>query len=130
VQHWHRHLAPPWTGLFSTIQQLSTGQLVTMNLLDVTFTLLPLAALAAAWRRLPLHYSLFALSLALLALCFPALGPEPLISAPRYLLVAFPIIAAYALWCLRPGGERVYLAVSLPLLVLNCVLFVSHYWVA
>jgi hypothetical protein len=128
--YWHRHLALPWVGTLSAIHRIVEGRLVTMNLLDITFTLLPLIALAATWRRLPMHFSFFALSLALLALCFPSVGPEPLNSAPRYLLVAFPLFAAYALWCLRPRGERIYLAISLPVLILNSILFVCHYRIA
>src|SRR5579859_443279 len=72
---WHRHLSPPWAGIFSDIGSLfiihGTSAGYIQNILDLTFTLIPLAVLAIGWRRLALHYALFALGVALFALAFP-----------------------------------------------------------
>ena len=130
---WHRHLSLPWAGVFSDIGSLfslhgaSTGYV--QNALDLTFTLIPLAVLAIGWRRLPLHYALFALGVALFTLAFPQ-GSEPLASLPRYMLILFPVTALLALWGKRERFHQVVLAFSLSLLALNIVLFILHYWVA
>lgn len=130
---WHRYLSLPWTGIFSDIGSLfnthgaSTGY--AQNALDLAFTLIPLIVLAIGWRRLPLHYALFALGVALLTLAFPK-SVEPLTSLPRYMLILFPVAVLLALWGKRERFHQVVLAFSLSLLALNVVLFILHYWVA
>lgn len=130
---WHRHLSPPWTGIFSDIGSLFnfhvTSATYLQNVLDLAFTLIPLAVLAVGWRRLPLHYALFALGVALFALAFPK-SIEPLTSQPRYMLILFPVTALLALWGKRERFHQVVLAFSISLLALNIVLFILHYWVA
>lgn len=130
---WHRHLSPPWAGIFSDIGTLFSIQgastVYVQNILDLVFTLIPLAVLVIGWRRLPLHYTLFALGVALFALAFPQ-GTEPLASLPRYMLILFPVTFLLALWGKRERLHQVVLAFSLSLLALNIVLFILHYWVA
>lgn len=130
---WHRQLSLPWAGIFSDIGLLfsihgaSAGYI--QNVLDLVFTLIPLVVLAIGWKRLPLHYALFALGVALFALAFPK-SIEPLTSQPRYMLILFPVTALLALWGKRERFHQVVLAFSLSLLALNIVLFILHYWVA
>ena len=130
---WHRHLSLPGVGIFSDIGSLlnwhgvSTGYV--QNVLDLAFTLIPLAVLAIGWRRLPLHYTCFALGVALFTLAFPQ-GYEPLASLPRYMLILFPVTALLALWGKRERFHQLVLAFSISLLALNIVLFILHYWVA
>ncbi len=130
---WHRHLSWPWVGIFSSIGSLfnvhDASPVFVQNALDLTFTLLPLAILAIGWRRLPLHYALFALGVALFALVFPQ-STEPLASVPRYMLMLFPVPALLALWGKRERLHQLVLVFSLPLLAFNIVLFILHYWVA
>jgi hypothetical protein len=127
---WGRHLAPPWEGLVGAVRGVFASSVPTLNVTDLIFTLLPLAILAIGWKRLPLHYSLFAASLALLALLEPLRMPEPLASVPRYLMTAFSIIIVCALYGRSPRFDRVYLSVTSAMLALNVVLFTTHHWVA
>ncbi len=128
---WQRHLSLPWQGIISTFHVLFTpSPLQVLNFLDITFTLIPLIVLALGWKHLPLHYSLFALAMAIFSLSYPFIPVEPLSAAPRYIMVIFPIIVILALWGKRPRLDRVMVACSLPLFAVNVILFISHYWVA
>ena len=130
---WHRHLNFPWVGLGSAIGTVFStsgfGNGYLQNLLDLGFTLIPLAALAIGWKRIPLHYALFALGLALFTLSFPQ-SIEPLASQPRYMMSIFPIAAIFALWSKRPRFDQVVIAISFPLFAVNVLLFIGHNWVA
>jgi len=131
---WHRHLSFPWVGIAAAIGNLFkggvSGAAYLQNAVDLTFTLFPLAVLVIGWRRMPLHYALFAAGVAFFTLSFPQ-QIEPLTSQPRYMLILFPMMAMLALWSKR---ERFYqwalVFVSLSLFTINIVLFISHYWVA
>ena len=131
---WHRHFTLPWVGFTSTIQLLFSHSLSPLNMarnvIDLVFSLAFLVTLAPGWRRLPLHYSLFGLSLALFSLSFPISMVEPLASMPRYLMVIFPITVIFASWGKQSLFDRFYLALALPLFAMNVVLFISHAWVA
>ncbi len=130
---WHRHLTLPGLAFGPAIGALFTqslfSQAFVQNLLDISFTLLPLAVLTLGWRLIPLHYALFALGVALFSLSFPQMA-EPLASQPRYMLMLFPIFAIFALWGKRTRFDLWFLALSLPLFVLNIILFITHHWVA
>ena len=128
---WQRHLSLPWQGIISTLHVLFTpSPLQALNFLDITLTLIPLIVLALGWKHLPLHYSLFALAMAIFSLSYPYIPLEPLSAAPRYMMVIFPIIVILALWGKRPRLDRVIVACSLPLFAVNVILFISHYWIA
>lgn len=130
---WHRHFTFPWSGIVSSLGAVFVtpgfGSSYLQNLLDLSFTLIPLIALALGWRHIPLHYALFALGLALFTLSFPQ-SAEPLASQPRYMLALFPVAALFALWGKHPRFDQLILAFSLPLLAVNTVLFIGHSWVA
>jgi hypothetical protein len=131
VVSWNRHLAFPWAGIFTTIHFLvKNAPQETTNLFDLTFTLLPLMVLLAGWRRLPWHYNLFAATMAIFVLLYPMNTGEPLTSAPRHMMVIFPLIVIFALWGKRPVFNRVFTACSLPLFTINTILFISHHWLA
>jgi Mannosyltransferase (PIG-V) len=131
--HWHRHLTFPWVGIFAAFSTVFTSlnfdDVKIQNLLDLSFTLIPLTILILGWRRIPLHYALFALALILFTLCFPQ-STEPLASQPRYMLVIFPIIAILAFWGKRPRFNQAVIVFILPLFAINMILFISHRWVA
>jgi hypothetical protein len=129
---WNRHFELPWYGLVSAIGQLqhSGGSYSVSNFMDLAFTLIPLLVLVVGWKLLPLHYSLFGAAVALFSLSFPSLGPEPLTSAPRYLMVIFPVFIIFAMWSKFPRFDRFYLVTAVALFALNILLFTSHHWVA
>ena len=131
---WHRHLdffGIPLLQVTQAALAAPTFSYVSiLNLLDVLFIALPITALALGWRRLPLHYSLFALAVMLFSLSFPIIGFNPYASQPRYLMLAFPIFVVFAHWGKRSRFDRAYVAFALPLLALYTTLFIVHFWVA
>jgi hypothetical protein len=126
--HWGRHLAWPWVSFGHAIG-LITGsvapQTVANQLLEVTFTLLMLAALAVGFRRLRASYIAY-MAVSILV----PLSTSSLMSMPRFALVLFPMFALFGLWGAKPTVNNIIVALSLPLLGLFTVLFADWYWVA
>ncbi|HEX3641939.1 MAG TPA: hypothetical protein VHV10_11670, partial [Ktedonobacteraceae bacterium] len=132
---WHRKLSPPWWGiggaigvLLKQLHNLSTLNI--SNVMDITFTLMALVVLILGWRRLPWHYSLFALAMLVFSLCYPSSSLTALSAAPRYMLVIFPVYVLFGLWGKRRHFDRIYVAVSLAFFTLHILLFATHNWVA
>jgi Gpi18-like mannosyltransferase len=130
--YWKRPLNFPLNGIIFTLYHIFIQpQLVPLNVCNLLFTIIPLSILILGWKHLPLHYSLFALTMAILALSYsPVSTGEPLSAAPRYMQVIFPIIVICAQWAKNPRFDRAFLALSLPTFAFNIVLFVNHHWVA
>lgn len=132
--YWGRHFGWIWNTYVFVFKVLHTMPLFSVNavqnLLDITFSLLPIIALVLGWKRLPLHYSLFALAVAAFSLSFPIRSVTPLLSEPRYMMAIFPIIVIFALWGKRPRFDQCFIALAPPLLALTTIFFVSHYWIA
>jgi len=88
-----------------------------VNLASFIALVVAVAVLTLAWRRLPLAYSLYALAV----VCLPLLAPRtqvPLMSMPRFVLVAFPVMVAGAvLTDRRPVLRWTALALSIAALV-------------
>lgn len=66
-----------------------------VNLFSFGALVISLVVLVAAWRRLPLAYTLYGLAI----VCLPLFAPRPqvpLMSMPRFVLVAFPVMIALA----------------------------------
>jgi hypothetical protein len=131
---WHRHFAWIWTTYHQMQKILFASPLLSLdfakNLLDVAFTTIPIVALLISWKRLPLHYSLFALAAFIFSISFPQATINPMASQPRYMMAIFPFIVVFAFWGKRTHFNRLFIALGPPLLALNTILFISHYWVA
>ena len=134
AKYWTRHFAFIGSSLLtamSTILHSSRFSVpAILNLLDLLFIAIPVIALALGWRRLPLHYSLFALGIVLFSLSFPTTQFNLLESQPRYLMAAFPIIVVFALWGKRARFDQLYTGFAPALLALFSILFILHFWVA
>lgn len=134
ASHWNRHFAWIWMTGGEIIQIILSSHFFTSqtvhNLLDFAFTLLPIVALVLAWKRLPLHYSLYALAVIVFSLSFPLGSATPLASQPRYLIVLFPLFVIFALWGKNRYFDQFYISVGPPLLAVTTILFINHYWVA
>ncbi|MDQ6660559.1 MAG: hypothetical protein M3Z24_06295 [Chloroflexota bacterium] len=132
--YWARHFDWIWHTYYIALHTIATYPFFSVftlrNILDITFTILPIAALIVGWKRLPLHYNLFTLAVVLFSLSFPINTPDPLASQSRYMMAVFPIIVVFALWGKHPRFEQIFLAIALPLLAVLSILFISHYWVA
>src|SRR3954467_1150575 len=121
VQHaWYRHFAGPlggiWDGVvaaFAGARQLLSGsrehvyfhqaggdpyRVASMNLMLFGFLVLALWAAVGTLRRLPRAYGVYVAVALLLPLSFPV-GPQPLMSLPRFLAVLFPVFMWLALVC-------------------------------
>lgn len=129
---WRRHLNWPWVGTIETIQSLlfTTQGRDARNLTDLLFTITPLAIIATGWKRLPLDYLVFSLAIALFSLMYP--WPiHALASAPRFLLVLFPVGVMLALWSKkRPTLGKMFEVIWITFFVINTLLFVLWNWVA
>ena len=152
VQHvWYRHFAGPlggaWQGAvaaFEGARQLLSGarepvyftkaggdpfQVAGMNLMLFAFLVLAVAACVGALRRLPLAYGAYAAAALLLPLSFPV-GPQPLMSLPRFMAVLFPLFMWLALRCATPERRERVVAVSALVLGLFVTQFATWHWVA
>ncbi|HEY7414933.1 MAG TPA: hypothetical protein VH593_07060, partial [Ktedonobacteraceae bacterium] len=130
---WNRHLTFPLVSIIMAIQTFfhhGTYDLHLLNFLDILFVLVPFAILIVGWKRLPLHYSLFALAMILFNMSYPQGTVEPLTAAPRYMLVVFPIFIILGEWGKHLYLDRIITVCSISIFMLNVLLFVGHYWVA
>jgi mannosyltransferase PIG-V len=130
---WQRHFSLPWNTLIAMADSLFTSPsmvYLAINLIDNSFALLPLVVLASGWKRIPLHYALFALALVAFSISFPAAAIVPMISQPRLTIVIFPITVIFAVWGKHPRLHKCFLTLALTLLIVNIVLFVGDIWVS
>src|SRR3954468_21453185 len=93
------------------------------------FLLLGAVAAIGVLRRLPVAYGAYVVAALALPLSFPV-GPQPLMSLPRFLAVLFPLFMWLALVCATKRRERIVLG----LMVLGLGVFTARYatwhWVA
>jgi Mannosyltransferase (PIG-V) len=130
---WSREFAGPfvgaWDGLRAAIdgaRQLGSGQrshvyyseaggdpyrVAAINIMLLGFLGFAAVASAGVWRRLPLPYGAYVLTALALPLSFPV-GPQPLMSLPRFLAVLFPIFMWLALVCEERRSTDTAVAVS------------------
>lgn len=132
---WHRQLTFPLLTLWFAIQAFPHETpliFLIENLVNLSAVLLPFALLIRGWRSLPLHYTLFALSIALFALSFPTLiaQNEPLLSQPRYTMILFPVTLILAQWGKNPRFDMIFRLLTLLAFAFGVALFVSNVWVA
>ena len=148
---WHREFAGPlggaWDGLVAAVdgaRQLLSGtrehvyfaraggdpfRVASMNLMLFGFLLFALVACAGALRRLPAAYGAYTASALALPLSFPV-GPQPLMSLPRFLAVQFPLFMWLALVCEeRRLTDRVAAASALGLGLFTAQ-FATWHWIA
>lgn len=133
TQLWDRHLTFPLVSIIMAIQTFFRPESYDqhlLNLLDIVFVLVPFAILIIGWKRLPLHYALFALAMMLFNVSYPQGTIEPLTAVPRYMLIVFPIFIILGGWGKSPYLDRIITVCSTSLFVLNALLFVVGLWVA
>ena len=110
------------------------GTLVTFEdpapLLRAALAELGAVALVGAARRLPLAYTAYALAALALPLSYPV-GPQPLMSLPRFELVLVPLWMWWGWWLSRHPRARVpVLSVSAALLAVFAGIFATWRFVA
>jgi hypothetical protein len=130
---WQRQFSLPWNTLGMMVEAMFISPsiiLLVLNVIDNSFALLPLVVLGFGWKRIPLHYALFALALAAFSISFPAVAIIPMISQPRLTIVIFPIFVIFAVWGKNSRFNKCYLGLALTLLIINIMLFIGNIWVA
>ena len=151
-QHWHRSFHLPvvsvydgaqaaWRsvraiaadpGVYTRLERLPfRDQWLTMgNLTAFLGLVLALPLLVVCWRRLPSAYTALAAVTLLLPLSYPTHG-TPLLSFPRFLLVAFPLFVALSVLVVsRPVLRWATLAALAAGLVVLTVVYANGMWVA
>jgi len=148
---WHRDFAGPlvgaWDGLVAAVdgaRQLLSGsrdpvyftraagdpfRIAGMNLMLFGFLLFGVVACWGTLRRLPPAYGTWVAVALLVPLSFPV-GPQPLMSLPRFLAVLFPIFMWLALVCDERGWTEPTAALSAMGLGLFTVQFATWHWIA
>lgn len=150
---WFRHFAGPFVGAWDGTVAAWDGarQLLSGSRTPVIFTqaggdpyavaahnlellaalVVAVPLLARALRRLPLAYGAYAVCALALPLSYPV-GPQPLMSLPRFELVLFPLFMALGAWLAEGGAlrRRLVLGASTVLLVLATAEFATWHWVA
>lgn len=148
---WSREFAGPlggvWDGLvagFDGARQLLSGsrspvffeqaagdpfRIAAINLLLLGFLAFAAAACVGVWRRLPPAYGAWVTVALLLPLSFPV-GPQPLMSLPRFLSVLFPIFMWLGLVCEERGSTQRVAAASAVGLGLFTAQFASWHWIS
>jgi Mannosyltransferase (PIG-V) len=124
---WHRTLAGPWGGVrdaavaaYEGVRQLLHGSgdrvyftraggdplaVARHNIMLFAFLLMAVPALAGALRRLPLAHGAYAAVALLLPLSYPV-GPQPLMSLPRFEAVLYPLFLWLGWWLARGPAWR------------------------
>jgi hypothetical protein len=126
--HWDRKLAPPWVAAihaYKVIVHAKSMVAISNQSIEIAFTVLMIAVLAAGIRRLRPSFTAYML----LSILIP-MSTSSLMSMPRFALVLFPMFVILALWGGRSWVNNTIVAFSLPLLGLFTVLFANWYWVA
>ena len=106
---WLREFAGPLGGAWDAIVAAWEGgrallagdeppRWAAMNLMLLGFMFFGLAASVGVLRRLPFAYGAYVVAALMLPLSFPV-GPQPLMSLPRFLAVLFPIFMWLAIVC-------------------------------
>src|SRR3954451_19574382 len=93
------------------------------------FLLLGLGAVVGVVRRLPRAYGAYVVVALALPLSFPV-GPQPLMSLPRFLAVLFPLFMWLAMACRSRRRRAVVLALLSVGLVAFTARYATWYWVA
>ena len=149
---WFRSFAGPfvgaWDGLVAAVQglrQLLSGAREPVyfgaaggdpfvaarhNVELLAWLALTLVAVAGALRRLPAAYGAYVVAALALPLSFPV-GPQPLMSLPRFVAVLFPLAIWLALWMTgRTLRKRLVLAGFAVALAIYSGIFATWHWVA
>lgn len=152
---WMREFAGPFVGVrdgavaaWQGARQLLSGQrehvyftqaggdpfvVARMNLMLFGFLVLGAGAVVGVLRRLRVEYAAYVVAALALPLSYPV-GPQPLMSLPRFELVLFPLFMWAGWWVSRPRraalARPVAYALSAGLLVVLCAQFATWHWVA
>jgi hypothetical protein len=135
--YYQRHISWPWWGITHTIEYLgkpfsfflTQHVIVDLLLVSSALVLTVLLLLLRRWRE-----TLYVCATFLVILCMPihataASNIDPLASAPRYLMVLFPLVLVPALWASTPTRLRFILYPLLILTVMLTIFLAAGIWI-
>jgi hypothetical protein len=134
---WYRHFAGPFVGVWDGTTAAWRGvdhlddPASRADVVLFGFLLAAVPAVLGTLRRLPPAYGAYVLAALALPLSYPV-GPQPLMSLPRFLAVLFPLFMWLGAW-LADGGRLRRAAVLVPSaagLVIVSAVFATWHWVA
>ncbi len=123
-QSWGNQLSGPWVMPRILLTSLSTAQDMPIRLFQTMVWFSFAALLVLALVKLPRIYGL-----TMLLFLLPPYLSNYHGSLPRYILLAFPAFIVLAIYSARTWSRTLIVAVMLPLLVANVLLFVNGFWV-
>jgi hypothetical protein len=135
--HWYRSFAGPFAGVWDGAAAAWRGghdlgsPVARADVVLFGFLLAAVPAVIGTLRRLPPAYGAYVLAALALPLSYPV-GPQPLMSLPRFLAVLFPLFMWLGAW-LADGGPARRVAVLGPSaagLVAVTAVFATWHWVA
>src|SRR3954454_9970624 len=115
---WFRHFAGPFAGVWDGTTAAWRGlhhlddDAARADVVLFVFLVLAVPAVVGTLRRLPAAYGAYVLAALALPLSYPV-GPQPLMSLPRFLAVLFPLFMWFGAW-MTDGGRGRRLAVLGP----------------
>lgn len=124
---WERELAPIWTGLARTLEDIAReGQvLAAILIVAVALSLLFVALTLASLRGARPSHAAYALAVLLIVT-----STSHLASVPRFGIVLFPVFVTLALWGRREWLDRAYVPFAMALGAFLMGLFALWHWVA
>jgi hypothetical protein len=134
---WFRHFAGPFAGVWDGTTAAWRGvhhlddKASRADVVLLCFLLFAVPAAVGTLRRLPAAYGAYVLAALALPLSYPV-GPQPLMSLPRFLAVLFPLFMWLGAW-LADGGRARRVAVFAPSaagLVAATAVFATWHWFA
>jgi hypothetical protein len=134
---WFRHFAGPFVGLWDGTRAAWSGvhhlgdPAARADVVLFGFLLAAVPMVVATVRRLPPAYGAYVLTALALPLSYPV-GPQPLMSLPRFLAVLFPLFMATGAWLAEGGTARrvAALAPSVAGLAAVSAVFATWHWIA
>jgi hypothetical protein len=134
---WFRHFAGPFVGVWDGARAAWDGlhhpgdPASRANVVLCGFLLAAVPLVVVVLRRLPAAYGAYVLASLAVPLSYPV-GPQPLMSLPRFLAVLFPLFMALGAWMAEGGGVRrvAVLGPSAAGLAVATAVFATWHWFA
>src|SRR3954447_17106268 len=134
---WFRHFAGPFVGVWDGTTAAWRGihhlgdKAARADVVLFCFLVLAVPAVVGTLRRLPPAYGAYVLAALALPLSYPV-GPQPLMSLPRFLAVLFPLFMWLGAWLAESGRMRraAVLVPSAAGLVAVTAVFATWHWIA
>jgi hypothetical protein len=134
---WYREFAGPFVGLWDGTAAAWRGvhhlsePAARADVVLFGFLVAAVPAVAGTLRRLPPAYGAYVVAALALPLSYPV-GPQPLMSLPRFLAVLFPLFMWLGAWLAEGGAPRraAVLVPSAAGLAIVTAVFATWHWVA